>query len=75
MLAVIGWDPDLWKSPEVEYRRIMNVDNLAEAMDENGANIREVQRQLGHSHVETTEIYTHVSTKSIQKIKSPFDDL
>ncbi|MBL1122867.1 MAG: integrase, partial [Ignavibacteriae bacterium] len=23
----------------------------------------------------TTEIYTHVSTKSLQKIKSPFDDL
>jgi integrase/recombinase XerD len=30
---------------------------------------------LGHKHSKTTEIYTHVTTKSIQKIKSPFDDL
>jgi integrase/recombinase XerD len=30
---------------------------------------------LGHSSSKTTEIYTHVSTKSFQNVKSPFDDL
>ena len=31
----------------------------ATALLEAGANIRAIQRQLGHTHVETTEIYTH----------------
>ncbi len=30
---------------------------------------------LGHKSSKTTEIYKHVAEKSIQKIKSPFDDL
>jgi len=30
---------------------------------------------LGHKNSKTTEIYTHVSTKSLGKIKSPLDDL
>ena len=30
---------------------------------------------LGHSHSKTTEIYTHVSTKSLGKIRSPLDNL
>jgi hypothetical protein len=29
----------------------------------------------GHQHGKTTEIYSHVSTKSIGKIKSPLDNL
>jgi len=29
----------------------------------------------GHVHRKTTEIFTHVSTKSIGKIKSPLDSL
>jgi integrase/recombinase XerD len=37
--------------------------------------LRYIQEILGHSHSKTTEIYTHVSTKSIKNIKSPFDDL
>ena len=31
--------------------------------------------RLGHNSSRTTEIYTHVGTKSLQKIKSHFDDL
>jgi integrase/recombinase XerD len=42
---------------------------------ESGTDIRYIQALLGYKHSKTTEIYTHVTTKSIQNIKSPFDDL
>ncbi|HPX06420.1 MAG TPA: tyrosine-type recombinase/integrase [Tenuifilaceae bacterium] len=42
---------------------------------ESGTDLRYIQEILGHKSSKTTEIYTHVSTQSIQKIKSPFDDL
>lgn len=42
---------------------------------ENGTDLRYIQEILGHSRSRTTEIYTHVSNKSIQKIVSPFDTL
>lgn len=42
---------------------------------ENGTDLRYIQEILGHSSSKTTEIYTHVSTKSIQNITSPFDFL
>lgn len=42
---------------------------------ESGVDLRYIQELLGHKSSKTTEIYTHVSEKSLQKIKSPFDDL
>ena len=42
---------------------------------ESGTDLRYIQDLLGHKSSKTTEIYTHVSTKSIEHIKSPFDDL
>jgi len=42
---------------------------------EAGTDLRYIQELLGHSSSRTTEIYTHVTDKSIQKIRSPFDDL
>lgn len=42
---------------------------------ESGTDLRYIQELLGHKSSKTTEIYTHVSTKNIQNIKSPFDDL
>jgi len=42
---------------------------------ESGTDLRYIQELPGHKSSKTTEIYTHITTKSIQKIRSPFDDL
>ena len=42
---------------------------------ENGTDLRYIQELLGHKSSKTTEIYTHVSIKNIQNIRSPFDEL
>ncbi|MCX2681421.1 tyrosine-type recombinase/integrase [Galbibacter sp. EGI 63066] len=42
---------------------------------ESGTDLRYIQKLLGHKSSRTTEVYTHVSTKSLQNIKSPFDEL
>ncbi len=42
---------------------------------ESGTDLRYIQELLGHKSSKTTEIYTHVSEKSLQKIRSPFDEL
>jgi len=49
--------------------------SFATHLHESGYDIRIIQELLGHKSSKTTEIYTHISTKSIQKVISPFDDI
>ena len=42
---------------------------------ESGTDIKFIQELLGHKSSRTTDIYLHITTKSLQKIRSPFDDL
>jgi integrase len=40
-----------------------------------GCILRYIQSLLGHSNSKTTEIYTHITTKGFDQIKSPLDNL
>lgn len=49
--------------------------SFATHMLEHGTDIRYIQALLGHKSSKTTEIYTHITTKGMDKIKSPLDHL
>jgi len=42
---------------------------------ENGVSLRVIQQLLGHSSLKTTEIYTHITQKTLDEFKSPLDEL
>lgn len=49
--------------------------SYATHLHESGVDIHMIQLILGHKSTRTTEIYTHVSNKSISRVRSPFEDL
>jgi len=49
--------------------------SFATHLHESGYDIRIIQELLGHRSSKTTEIYTHISTRSIQNVTSPFDEI
>ena len=42
---------------------------------ESGTNIRYIQSLLGHSNLNTTQIYTNVASEQLKKVESPLDKL
>lgn len=59
----------------IEYRVTPHMlrHSFATHLLEQGIDIRYIQSILGHESSKTTEIYTHVSRKSLARIKSPLD--
>jgi len=49
--------------------------NFATHLLEYGISLGHMQVLLGHSSSKTTEIYTHITKKGFEDLKSPFDSL
>ncbi len=51
----VAWDPDLWRSPKVEYRRIMGVDDLKS--DKSDISTERILVNMGPQHPSTHGVF------------------
>ena len=58
-LAAAGIDASQYSSHKLRH-------TAATLMLQNGVDVRAVQEVLGHDHLNTTEIYTHVDNESLR---------
>lgn len=42
---------------------------------ESGTDLRTIQSLLGHSNIQTTEVYLHIAAHHLQRVKNPLDQL
>ncbi|MEM2089496.1 MAG: tyrosine-type recombinase/integrase [Candidatus Pacearchaeota archaeon] len=42
---------------------------------DSGTDIRKIQALLGHESLSTTQLYTHLTTEELKKVKNPLDEL
>jgi NADH-quinone oxidoreductase subunit C/D len=55
----VGWDPDLWTSPQVQYRRIMEVDEVRG--DGSGLQTERILINIGPQHPSTHGVFRMVA--------------
>ena len=53
-----GLDPSLYSAHKLRH-------TAATLMLQNGVDVRTLQEVLGHDHLNTTQIYTHVSSENL----------
>jgi integrase/recombinase XerD len=62
------------RDQSLSFDPYIGITGFATHLLEQGTDLRYIQELLGHNSSKTTEIYTHVSKRAIDKIKNPIDD-